>query len=108
MEYRLPVVNLSEAKFECTFGRGCDGVCCREGRPPLEPEEIERIDANLDKFLPRLRPAAQRVLLRKGYVSGRKFMGQPTLRTADGWCIFFNRGCVLHQVGAEEGDRDRF
>jgi hypothetical protein len=26
------------------------------------------------------------------------------LRVADGWCVFFNRGCVLHTLGAEDGD----
>src|SRR6266446_5884970 len=45
----LPVLNLSEAKYECIFGRGCDGICCQNGRPPVYPEERERLDANLDK-----------------------------------------------------------
>jgi hypothetical protein len=30
------------------------------------------------------------------------------LRVVDGWCIFFNKGCVLHKVGADEGDRNRY
>ena len=25
----LPVLNLTEAKFECTYGRGCEGICCQ-------------------------------------------------------------------------------
>ena len=108
MQFILPVVNFSEAKFECTFGRGCEGFCCRESRPPLEPAEIERIDANLDKFLPLLRPEARAVVRRQGYLSGYRVMGQPTVRLAKRWCVFFNRGCVLHQVGEAEGDRQRY
>jgi hypothetical protein len=104
----LPILNLAEARYECTFGRGCDGVCCREGRPPMYPEEIERVDANLHKILPRLRSEAQAVVRRKGYVSRRLRIGLPTLRNAGGWCVFFNEGCVLHKVGAEEGEKFRY
>src|SRR5258708_5403239 len=38
------ILNLAEARFECTFGRGCDGVCCRNGRPIVYPEEGARLD----------------------------------------------------------------
>jgi Protein of unknown function (DUF3109) len=108
MEFSLPVINLADAKFECTFGRGCEGFCCRESRPPVEPDEAERIAANLQKFIPLLRPRAREVLRRKGFLSGYKYMGQPTIRVTERWCIFFNRGCVLHQVGATEGDKLRY
>ena len=105
----LPVINLAEAKFECTFGRGCDGLCCREGRPMLYPEEIERLDAAvLAKIVPHLRPEAQRVVAKKGYLSTRQRLGMPTVRVVGGWCLFFNKGCVLHQVGDAEGDRYRY
>ena len=30
------------------------------------------------------------------------------LRVADGWCVFFNRGCVLHTIGAEDGDAYKY
>jgi hypothetical protein len=30
------------------------------------------------------------------------------LRVVDGWCVFFHQGCVLHKVGAAEGDRYRY
>ncbi len=30
------------------------------------------------------------------------------LRVVDGWCVFFNQGCVLHKVGAAEGDTYRY
>jgi hypothetical protein len=101
----LPVINLTEAKYECIFGRGCDGVCCQNGRPPVYPDEIERIDLNLDKFKPQMRPAALKVLGKDGYLSQRRKVGLPMLRVVDGWCIFFNGGCVLHKVGAAEGDK---
>jgi hypothetical protein len=105
----LPIVNLSDAKFECTFGRGCDGVCCREGRPPVYPEEIENIAANLQRFLPHLRPEARAVVARGGFLAPRRRrLGQRVLRVAQRWCIFFNEGCVLHKIGAAEGDKYRY
>jgi hypothetical protein len=30
------------------------------------------------------------------------------LRVVDSWCVFFREGCVLHKVGAEEGDKYRY
>jgi Fe-S-cluster containining protein len=108
MRSSLPVVNLSEAKFECIFGRGCDGICCRNGRPPMYPEEIELLDANLDKILPHLLPQARQLVEQKGYLSERQKTGLPMLRVLDGWCVFFHQGCVLHKVGAAEGDSYRY
>jgi len=108
MSLELPVVNLDSATYECTFGRGCDGVCCREGKPLVYADEVARISDNLPKFLPRMRPVAAKVATRRGFLSGRKRLGQETMRTTDHWCIFFNQGCVLHQVGAEEGDKYRY
>jgi len=108
MSLELPVVNLDSATYECTFGRGCDGVCCREGKPLVYADEIARISENLPKFLPRMRPQAAQVAERRGFLSGRKRLGEELMRTTDHWCIFFNQGCVLHQVGAEEGDKYRY
>ncbi|HEY7423713.1 MAG TPA: DUF3109 family protein [Gemmataceae bacterium] len=105
MRSSLPVVNLSEAKYECIFGRGCDGICCQNGRPPVYPEEVECLDANLEKFLPHLRPEARQLVEKAGYLSGRRKYGLPMMRVVAGWCVFFNQGCVLHKVGAEEGDK---
>lgn len=104
----LPIVNLSEAKYECIFGRGCDGICCQNGRPPIYPDEAERIDAHLAKFLPHLRPEARQLIEKAGYLSGRRKFGLPMLRVVGGWCIFFNQGCILHKVGADEGDKYRY
>lgn len=109
MNRELTVINLHEARFECTYGRGCDGLCCREGRPPVYAEEEARITDNLSKFLPLLRREARAVVERKGYLSlRRRRAGQPVMRVAGGWCVFFNRGCVLHEVGVAEGDKFRY
>ena len=104
----IVILNLDTATFECNFGRGCDGVCCRNGRPMVYPEDAERIDANLHRLLPELRPEARDVVERQGYVSRRRKEGQPMMRVAAGWCVFFNRGCVLHRLGAEEQDAFRY
>jgi hypothetical protein len=108
MATSLPVVNLPEARFECVFGRGCDGLCCQNGRPPVRPEESARLDAHLARFLPELRPEARRVVERDGYLSRRRKDSMPMLRVVGGWCVFFNRGCVLHKAGAAEGDKYRY
>ncbi len=108
MDQGLSIVNLDEARFECTFGRGCDGVCCKEGRPLVYPEEVERIAGAMAAFLPRLRPEARAVAMKKGFLSGRRRLGHPVLRGTWGWCLFFHGGGVLHQVGLEEGDKFRY
>lgn len=100
----LPVINLAEAKFECIFGRGCDGICCHNGRPMIYPEEAEMLDEHLGKFLPELRPDARKLVESKGFLSKRRRLGHPMLRVSGSWCVFFNEGCVLHKVGAAEGD----
>jgi len=104
----LPVVNLDEATFECTYGRGCDGLCCRNGRPMLYPEEVERLDAHLERAMLLLTPRARRLIEQEGYLSRRRKEGHPMLRVIDGWCVFFNEGCVLHKLGAAEGDAFRY
>jgi hypothetical protein len=108
MPVELPVLNLNSATYECTFGRGCDGVCCREGRPLVYADEIARIGENLSKFRPLMRPEASRMAARKGFLSGRRRLGQELMRVVGGWCIFFNQGCVLHRVGVAEGDKFRY
>jgi Fe-S-cluster containining protein len=108
MATSLPVVNLSEAKFECIYGRGCEGICCQNGRPGVYPEEVQRLDANLHKFLPELRPEARKLVEKSGYLSNRRKDGLPMLRVLDGWCVFFHKGCVLHKVGAAEGDKYQY
>jgi hypothetical protein len=103
MSVSLPVVNLATATFECVFGRGCDGLCCQNGRPPVYPDEAERIQENLAKFLPHLRPEARKLVEASGFLSQRLKLGLRMARVVDGWCVFFNQGCVLHKVGVAEG-----
>jgi hypothetical protein len=105
MKDSLPVVNLAQAKYECIFGRGCDGICCRNGRPGVFPDEAARIKAALPKVLPLLRPEARALVEKQGFLSRRIKDGLPMLRVIDSWCVFFHQGCVLHKVGAEEGDK---
>jgi hypothetical protein len=103
----LPVLNL-EVTYECIYGRGCDGICCQNGRPPVTDKERRRIDENLEKFLPHLNPKARKVIEESGFISKRIKSNKPMLRVVDGWCVFFNAGCVLHKVGAMEGDKFRY
>ena len=102
------ILNIDQARFDCTYGRGCAGVCCREGRPLIYPEERARIDANLERFLPSMRPEARAAVVRRGYLRLRRRLGQQFLRGAAGWCVFYNQGCLLHRAGEEEGDRFRY
>lgn len=101
----LRVLNLAEARFECTFGRGCEGICCRNGRPPLHAGDEQRIRNHLAQFVPLMRAEARALLLREGFLTRRKKSGLFTVRVVAGWCIFFHNGCVLEQAGRMEGDR---
>ena len=67
-----------------------------------------RVDQQMDRILPLLRPPARALVSEVGYLSGRHKAGQPMARVADGWCVFFNRGCVLHSLGEAEGDSFRY
>jgi Fe-S-cluster containining protein len=104
MPFSLPVVNLAAATFECMFGRGCEGDCCQAGRPSVSPKEDARIKKVLKRSLPLLRPEAKQLIEEEGYLSNRRKLDHRMMRVVDGWCVFFNQGCVLHKVGAEDGD----
>lgn len=106
----LPViiVNAETATFECVFGRGCEGVCCRNGRPSVGAEEQAVIAKVLPRARPLLRPEAEALIRVEGFVSRRTKLGQPMLRVIGGWCVFFNCGCVLHRLGVEDGDPYRY
>jgi len=58
----------------------------------------------MKKFWTLLRPEARTLIEKKGFLTQRRRLGERTLRSVAGWCAFFNHGCVLHKVGAEEGD----
>jgi hypothetical protein len=100
----LNIVNAATATFECTFGRGCNGLCCQNGRPSLTPDEQVMVGGVLDRCLPHLRPEARRLIASDGFLSRRTKVGQPMMRVVDGWCVFFNGGCVLHKIGMEDGN----
>lgn len=110
MPVRLPltITNAETATFECTFGRGCDGKCCQNGRPSLSLAEQKRVQKHLKKFLPHLRPEARELIEAEGFLSKRTKLGNPMLRVVGGWCVFFNEGCVFHKVGMEEGDFTKY
>jgi hypothetical protein len=44
----------------------------------------------------------------EGFLSNRTKLGRPMVRVAGGWCVFFNAGCVLHKLGAADGDPFRY
>jgi Fe-S-cluster containining protein len=103
----IEVENAQGAQFECVYP-SCGGICCKNGRPGVEPGERKRIEENLDKFLPHLTPHARRVVEKRGFVTKRIKDGNPMLAVSESWCVFFNEGCVLHKVGASEGDRWKY
>lgn len=50
-----PVIeNLDSATFTCVYPT-CGGVCCRNGRPAIEPAEERTIGGVIDRLLDRLR-----------------------------------------------------
>lgn len=104
----LPVINLEKAKFECIFGRGCDGICCKDGRPLVRPDDAARIESVLDRAIAEMRPEARKLVEEQGYLSNRLKGGHPMARVSEGWCVFFNQGCVLHKLGMEDGDWSRY
>jgi Fe-S-cluster containining protein len=104
----INVVNLETATFECTFGRGCAGHCCKNGRPSVGPEEVSTITEVLPRALPLLRAEARALIEVEGFLSRRRKLDMPMVRVAAGWCVFFNNGCVLHQLGVEDGESYRY
>jgi hypothetical protein len=72
------------------------------------PEEAALLDTRLPEIVALLRPPARAVVEKHGYLSRRRKCGHRMARVSDGWCVFFNEGCVLHRIGAAEGDPFRF
>lgn len=100
----LTVINGETARFECTYGRGCEGICCQQGRPPVDTAQQGRIDRLRKRWLPLLRPEARALVEKEGWLSKRVKAGDRMVRVSAKWCVFFNKGCVLHTLGAEDGD----
>jgi hypothetical protein len=97
----LVVENLDQATFKCTFP-ACAGICCKNSRPPVEPDEQVNIDGHLDKFLPHLRSSARAHVEKNGWRTRRVKEGFPTIAVEGGWCVFANGGCTLQKVGMAE------
>ena len=106
-EPRVAIDNLDRATFKCVFPV-CGGICCKNGRPPVTTQEQKRIRTNLEKFLPHLRENARKIAKRGGWLTKRVKEGHRALAVVDGWCVFHNEGCVLHKVGATEGEKFRY
>jgi len=104
----LPLLNADTATFECTFGRGCEGLCCQNGRPGLQDGEQKLLKKHLHRILPLLTPEARAIVEKKGIVTRRFRNGLPMAPVTQGWCVFFNKGCVLHKLGALEGDHLKY
>lgn len=97
------IENLATARFRCVFPV-CGGICCRNGRPTVEDAERARLDANLKKLLPHLRPGAQTHIAKHGWLTNRVKGGLRTVAVEGGWCVFENGGCALQKAGMAEGE----
>ena len=63
----------------------------------------------LARILPLLRSEAQGAILTHGFLADVPHeLGLPKLGLSEGWCVFFNKGCVLHKLGAAEGASFRY
>ncbi len=105
----LPIVqNATTAHFECVFP-GCGGQCCRMSRPPVEPAEERRISKALPRVLDAMRPEARAAVEKHGYLTDQKYKSERRMvRIAKEYCVFYNQGCVLHRLGAAEGDSTKY
>jgi hypothetical protein len=103
----LEVENLDTATFKCVFPV-CGGICCKNGRPGVEPDERQRIEAGLERFLPHLRPSARAHVEKNGWLTNRTKDGLRTVAVEGGWCVFANEGCTLQKVGMLEGEPWRY
>lgn len=103
----LEVWNSESARFECVWP-GCGGACCKESRPPVSLGEEAIIDANVERVLSMMRPVARAAVTRRGWLTKRRKSGRPTIAIAEKYCVFYAEGCVLHKLGASEGDKNKY
>lgn len=96
------VENLAQACFRCSFP-DCGGHCCQQGRPAVERAEVGRIQGQLARALPLLRPEARAAVEQGGWLSHRIKEGCRCVRVVEHWCVFYHQGCVLHRLGQAEG-----
>jgi hypothetical protein len=55
-----------------------------------------------------MRPRARAVVDKSGWRTRRLKSKLPTLAVKDRACVFYNEGCVLHAIGADEGDTTKY
>jgi hypothetical protein len=104
----LPVfTNLDTARFKCVYP-SCGGLCCRQSRPPVEPAEAKRIADNLHRVIDHMRPSARRAVEKNGFLTKRIKSKRQMISINDEYCVFYNEGCVLHRLGAGEGDSTKY
>lgn len=102
----LTLLNGDTARFECLYNRGCEGSCCKNGRPPVSLEQQQRIEGSRHRWLPLLRVKARGRVEREGWLGRRIKAGERMVRVEGQWCVFFNNGCVLHSLeDGESGQR---
>jgi len=80
-------------QFVCNL-HACKGACCIEGDygAPLENEELEKLDSELEKIWPFLEPEAQSRISENGFHSfNEKADTHETALMDDGACVFMNR-----------------
>ena len=107
----LVSLDVVERYFECDLDT-CLGECCIEGDAgaPLLPEEKERLDALLQKVMPHLSPAAQKVAQEQGasYVDEEGDLVTSIVNGKD--CIFTTYApggkclCILEKLRREGHD----
>jgi hypothetical protein len=109
------------SKWQCLFGRGCQGVltvptpersegCCSYGAHFVDEEDVERVRAAARELTPEQWQWKERA--RHGGVVTRR-RGKPTVtRQVEDACIFLNRpgfpggaGCALHRAALDAGGR---
>jgi hypothetical protein len=117
-DQRLPW-RLDEGRFDFVFniaegsGRRCrealPAAVCELLRVPFTGSDALTLAVTLDKAVARRVVSPDVAVARAVLVSppaGAR--GYPVARLSGGWCVFFNEGCVLHRLGADEGDRTRY
>ncbi|HPQ39653.1 MAG TPA: DUF3109 family protein [bacterium] len=87
--------------FACPY-HDCGGMCCVNGDSgaPAEPEEIERIEREIEAIRPALDPASREWIDANGVVETRGNRVSIQCLAGHGRCVFFTegpdgKGCIL-------------
>ena len=95
---------LLDAAFSCDLG-ACRGACCVDGErgAPLEPDELDIIEAALEVVAPAMRPESLAAARRAGAWEGDERRGYAAATVDDRECVFvvYDRGvakCAIQQA----------